>query len=216
MSRKQSLIFTLVLTLLLVSVLASCGTTASSTQASTTSAPTTTNQPQTSSAPAYTTAPSITTGTALAKPQGELVAALSSFGNENFLPWLDPGSAPLHDLVYDLLIYYDHINRTFIPGLAESWEVSQDGLTLTYHLRQAVQWQDGWGEFTSADVKYNFEMHASSRSIGKTAACRRIASMDTPDPYTLVVHFKDPFPTSSWSCLLVTRASVRELFPRNM
>ena len=55
--------------------------------------------------------------------------------------------------------------------------------------------QDGWGEFTSADVKYNFEMQASPKSVGKVAQCRRIASMDTPDPYTLVVHFKDPYPT---------------------
>ena len=88
-----------------------------------------------------------------------------------------------------------NVNRKFIPGLAESWEVSPDGLTLTYHLRKGVQFSDGWGEFTSADVKYNFEMQASKLSVGKVAQSRRIASMDTPDPYTLVVHFKDPYPT---------------------
>ena len=46
-------------------------------------------------------------------------------------------------LVYDMLIYWDEVNRKFIPGLAESWEVSPDALTLTYHLRKGVQFS-GW------------------------------------------------------------------------
>ena len=130
-----------------------------------------------------------------AQPQGELVAALQMFGNENWLPWLDPGMASMHDIVYDLLIYYDHNKQIFLPGLATSWEVSPDGMTTTFHLRQGVQFSDGWGEFTSADVAYNFKMHASPTSVGKTAQTRRITGMDTPDPYTLVVHMKDSYPT---------------------
>jgi peptide/nickel transport system substrate-binding protein len=181
-------IFTMVLTLLLISLLAACAAPATTTQAPTTSASAATTQAPTSVAPTTTT-------TAAIKPQGELVAALQTFGNENFLPWLDPGSAPLDDLIYDMLIYYNNVNREFIPGLAESWEVSPDGLTLTYQLRKGVQFSDGWGELTSADVKYNFEMHASKLSVGKAAQTRRIASMDTPDPYTLVVHFKEPYRT---------------------
>ena len=176
-------ILTMVLTLLLIPLLAACTTPSATTQAPTSSEPVT-----------ATTAPATPTALAV-KPQGELVAALSKASAiGNFLPWADPTSASLDMIVYDMLIYWDNVNFKFQPGLAESWDVSPDGLTLTYHLRKGVQWQDGWGEFTSADVKYNFEMHASSQSAGKTAQCRRIASMDTPDPYTLVVHFKDPYP----------------------
>ena len=188
-------IFTLVLTLLLVSLLAACAAPATTTQAPLTSAPTITIQTQTSSVLATTTTPLATTTAAAAKPQGEVVAALQIVGNENFLPWLDAGSGSLYNLVYDMLIYWDHVNRKFLPGLAESWEVSPDGFTLTYHLRKDVQFTDGWGELTAEDIKYNFEMQASPKSIGKATQCRRIASMDTPNPYTLVVHFKDPFPT---------------------
>jgi peptide/nickel transport system substrate-binding protein len=111
------------------------------------------------------------------------------------LPWYDAMAASLDDLVYDMLIYWDEVNRKFFPGLAESWDVSPDGLTTTFHLRKGVQFSDGWGELTSADVKYNFERQAAPDSTGKTSQTRRIASMDTPDPYTLVVHFKDPYPT---------------------
>ena len=173
----------------LILVLAACAAPAATTPSPTISAPATTTQVPTSGAPATTT-------TAVAKPQGELIIAVQDFGNENFLPWTGAvASAALNNLVYDYLIYWDNVNLKFIPGLAESWEVSPDGLILTYHLRKGVQFSDGWGEFTSADVKYTFEMQASPKSIGKTSQCRRIASMDTPDPYTLVVHFKDPYPT---------------------
>ena len=83
-------IFTMVLTLLLISLLAACAAPAATTQAPTTSAPATTTQAPTSSASAITTTAPATTTAAAAKPQGELVAALQSFGNENWLPWLDP------------------------------------------------------------------------------------------------------------------------------
>ena len=184
-------VFILMIILLLISLLAGCAPAA--TQSPITSDQSTSTSLATSSAPAVATA--APTSAASAKPQGELIAALSSFGNENWLPWQDPVLAKLHDIVYDLLIYWDIVNAKFLPGLAESWEVSADGLTLTYHLRKGVQWHEGWGEFTSDDVKFNFEMHASKTSVGKVAQTRRIASMDTPDPYTLVIHFKDPYPT---------------------
>ena len=180
-------IFAIILTLLLISLVAACAAPAAISKEPN-SPETNTNKPA-----ASTLAP--TTPAAAAKPQGELVAALPSFGNENFLPWIDPTMASLDTLVYDMLIYYDHINRKLLPGLAESWENSPDGLTLIYHLRKGVQFSDGWGELTSEDVKYNFEMQASPKSTGKAAQCRRIASMDTPDPYTLVIHFKDPYHT---------------------
>ena len=41
--------------------------------------------------------------------------------------------------------------------LAESWEISKDGLTYTFHLRKGVQWHKGYGEFTAEDVKYTFD-----------------------------------------------------------
>ena len=41
--------------------------------------------------------------------------------------------------------------------LAESWEISEDGLVYTFHLRKDVQWHKGYGEFTADDVKYTFD-----------------------------------------------------------
>jgi peptide/nickel transport system substrate-binding protein len=130
------------------------------------------------------------------KPQGELTAALVDFGNENFLPWKAAlGASQICCLVYDMLIYYDEVNQKFIPGLAENWEVSTDAKTLTYHIRKGIQYQDGWGELTAEDVKYNIEKQAGKDSVGKVEKARSIDSMDIPDPYTLVLHFRAPQPT---------------------
>src|SRR5579871_933779 len=42
------------------------------------------------------------------------------------------------------------------PALAQSWDISADGLTYTFHLRQGVKWSDGQ-PFTSADVIFSFD-----------------------------------------------------------
>src|SRR5688572_21367955 len=45
--------------------------------------------------------------------------------------------------VYDCLVLYDLGATTIRPGLAESWEISDDGLEYTFHLRQGVNFHDG-------------------------------------------------------------------------
>ena len=52
---------------------------------------------------------------------------------------------------YDGLVEYDSENRQ-MPALAESWEISEDGLTVTFKLRQGVKWVDSQGREV-ADVK---------------------------------------------------------------
>ncbi|MCK4987275.1 MAG: hypothetical protein KAS40_17210, partial [Desulfobacterales bacterium] len=55
----------------------------------------------------------------------------------------------------------------FEPDLAESWEVSRDGLTWTFHLRKGVMvhpWKNNPGyELTSEDVVYSFKSAADSK-----------------------------------------------------
>jgi ABC-type transport system substrate-binding protein len=45
--------------------------------------------------------------------------------------------------VYDCLVLYDYGATTIRPGLAESWEISEDNLVYTFHLRQGVKFHDG-------------------------------------------------------------------------
>src|SRR5215208_3275726 len=45
--------------------------------------------------------------------------------------------------IYDCLVLYDFGATTIRPGLAESWEISDDGLVYTFNLRQGVKFHDG-------------------------------------------------------------------------
>ena len=73
--------------------------------------------------------------------------------------------------------------------LAESWEMSPDARTWTFHLRHGVQWHKGFGEFTSDDVAFTIKRMADPKTGSQYSAnFRQIDSVDTPDAYTVVWH----------------------------
>jgi peptide/nickel transport system substrate-binding protein len=58
--------------------------------------------------------------------------------------------------IYETLVSYEDTSTKVIPGLAESWEISPDGLTYTFKLRQGVKFHDGT-DFNAEAVKFNFD-----------------------------------------------------------
>ena len=75
----------------------------------------------------------------------------------NLIPMLSSDSAS-HDisgLIYNGLIKYD-TDLTLTGDLAESWEVSEDGLTIIFHLRNDIVWEDNV-PFTAHDVFFGFK-----------------------------------------------------------
>ena len=59
--------------------------------------------------------------------------------------------------IYDQLVTYDGPNATqFVPSLAESWEISDDGMTYTFHIRKGVKFHNG-ADLTPEDVAYSFQ-----------------------------------------------------------
>ena len=81
---------------------------------------------------------------------------------------------------------------TFSPNLAESWEITPDGKTYTFHLIEGVKFADG-SDLTSADVKWTFERNASPESTNNNKKYFELMErIETPDPYTVVIHLKEP------------------------
>src|SRR5438876_11337763 len=69
-------------------------------------------------------------------------------------------------LTYNQLVRFEP-DMTPVPELAESWQISPDGLTWTFKLRQGVKFHDGQ-EFTSADVKFSFDRLLEKSQSGKS------------------------------------------------
>ncbi len=96
-------------------------------------------------------------------------------------------SLRLLDLIYEPLVRTD-ADLNLIPALAESWEFSEDGMTLTFHLRQGVTFHDG-SAFTAEDVIASLNRILDEATGAATRSnLLSIDSMDAPDDYTVVLH----------------------------
>lgn len=125
------------------------------------------------------------------KPEGTLTLAVPTLGNETFLPDKGASDKIYWNLIYDWLLYQKHDSFERIPGLAERWEMSADGLSWTLYLRKGVQWHDGWGELTAEDVKYTIEeiiMAEGSASPLLRTFRSFIKQIEILDPYTITLH----------------------------
>jgi peptide/nickel transport system substrate-binding protein len=121
------------------------------------------------------------------QPGGTLRVAVQGDPSE-----LDPHKTVLNaagvviDLVYDGLVKEDD-QLVPQPALAESWTISEDGLTYTFTLRSGVTFHNGRA-LTSADVQYSFERLANPDTASPSAAnVAEITAIETPDEQTVVM-----------------------------
>ena len=126
-----------------------------------------------------------------------------SAGNEE-IPFYDLHQTSLGGIyaavapAYNCLIRtspYDPMAMDIIPELAHSWDISDGGKTITFHLHKGVKWHDGM-PFSSADVKYTIEriMNPPKGMVSPRGPvfAALIERVEAPDPDTVVVHGKGP------------------------
>ena len=100
-----------------------------------------------------------------------------------------PSCGLMCSLIYDRLVNYND-DWKLKPQLAESWEYSEDGLSLTFHLVRIATFHDGT-PVTSEDVKFTFEFSLEHNVYRLNVPDgRAIDHITAPDPYTVVFHFK--------------------------
>ena len=96
--------------------------------------------------------------------------------------------------VYDTLVYQDPETGGFVPGLAERWTVSEDGLVYTFALRRDVTFHDDT-PFNAEAVRYNLERITSSELSSQKARFMLgpFARAAVVDEYTIEIHLSEPF-----------------------
>ena len=102
----------------------------------------------------------------------------------------DEESYRLWAISYDLLVNFSPDNLAPSPGIAESWDVSDDGKTITFKLFDGLKWSDG-KPLTSEDVKYSWEV-LGGNGLLFTSYTENVTSIETPDDTTVVVKTKKP------------------------
>jgi peptide/nickel transport system substrate-binding protein len=108
---------------------------------------------QTTTTTTTTTTTSTSTTTQLTEPYGTITAVSPDFGYESTDPVFYESLWGWS--MYDSLLRWD-VNGIFIGGVADSWEISTDGCTWTFHIHQGIKFTNG-DALTAADVKFSVD-----------------------------------------------------------
>lgn len=96
--------------------------------------------------------------------------------------------------IYAALVQWKYGTMEIVPDLAESWQISDDGLTYTFKLRNGVQFHKGYGEVTAADVKYSYDRilnPATGAYLAKNY--KMIKEVKEVDKYTVQMILSEPY-----------------------
>ena len=107
---------------------------------------------------------------------------------------LDPINAPNNGSIFTIQQVFDQLvevqGSEIVPGLAESWDHSKDGLEWTFHLRDA-QFSNG-DPVTPEDVKFSIERFADPKiNVNYATLGSAIDSVDVVDDHTVKINLND-------------------------
>ena len=105
------------------------------------------------------------------------------------------------------LLYDDEYNP--MPYLAENWEISDDGLTVTLHLVEGAVFHDGM-PITSADVAFSILTVQANHPF--KPMYEPVTSVDTPDEHTAVINLSQPHP----AILLAMSPGLLPIIPKHI
>lgn len=128
---------------------------------------------------------------------GEDEKVVFTVGDDNDIDSMNPFvgvEAPaylMYSLNYDLLVNFDVKDLSPAPGLAESWENSEDGLTWTFKIREGMKWSDG-EPLTAHDIAYTWNRVLEERIGAYISYLNLVETAEAPDDTTFVVTTKKP------------------------
>lgn len=116
----------------------------------------------------------------------------------------DASSHSVAGHIYNGLVKYDK-NLNLVGDLASSFDISDDGLTITFHLRRDVTWHDG-SPFSARDVLYTYRVIIDPKTPTAYADdFKQVKSLSAPDDYTVIARYDIPFAPAlaSWGSAIL-------------
>ncbi|CAN5229250.1 ABC transporter substrate-binding protein [soil metagenome] len=131
-------------------------------------------------------------------PSGSAAGKLTfTIGDDNDLDSMNPFVAveapafQIFFLTYDFLVNLSQEDLSPSPGLAESWDQSDDGLTWTFQIRDDATWHDG-EPVTAHDVEYTYNRIIEEEQGSFIDYISLIDTIEVPDDQTVVITTKEP------------------------
>lgn len=101
----------------------------------------------------------------------------------------EPYGFSIYQNIYNRLVKYTN-SFDIVPDLAESWEFSDDGMSLSFNLRKGVKWHDG-KDFSSDDVKWTFDTIIKENGYA-AASFANVNNITCPDKNMVVFNLSSP------------------------
>jgi peptide/nickel transport system substrate-binding protein len=144
---------------------------------------------------------------------GDKIITGSTAEASNLIPMLasDSASHEVSAFIFNGLVKYDK-DLTLIGDLAESWDISEDGLTITFHFKKGVKWHDGV-EFTADDVMFGYKTIIDEKTLSAYKEdFLQVKKAEVLDKYTFRVVYDKPYAPAlaSWGSLVVLPKHILE------
>ncbi|MBI3379057.1 MAG: peptide-binding protein [Nitrospirae bacterium] len=140
-----------------------------------------------------------------------IVGSIGEPSNLIYMLASDSASHDIAGLMFNGLVKY-HTDLSVIGDLAESWDISKDGLVITFHLRKGVKWADG-AAFTADDVKFGYDTIINEKTpTAYKEDFLQVKKAEVLDKYTFRVTYEKPFAPAltSWSGIVVLPKHILE------
>lgn len=154
-------------------------------------------------------------GTAVPAVAADLIRVVSPYQTTTLDPMRSAaaGNIETYGQLYSRLLRRDPETGALEPALAESWEISADGLAYTFHLRDA-QFSDG-SPITADDVAFSLDRIRGDKKSAYPAPLSAVDSIAVTDPKTVVVKLKSAFAPflgnlEIWNMGIVSKADVEK------
>jgi peptide/nickel transport system substrate-binding protein len=139
---------------------------------------------------------------------GDLFIDASIGDASTLLPPLatDSASRGVAGLIYNGLVKYD-ANLNLVGDLAESWDISPDGLTITFKLRRGVKWHDGQ-PVSAQDCLFTYRLMVDPKTpTAYSGDYLQVKKAEAVDDYTFRVTYPKPFAPAleSWGLAMLPR-----------
>ncbi len=139
---------------------------------------------------------------------GDILVEGSIGDASNLIPMLatDNASHSISGLIFNGLVKYDK-DLNIVGDLAESWDISKDGLVITFRLRKGVRWHDG-KPFTAQDVLFTYRITIDPKTPTAYAGdFLKVKKAEVLDDHTFRVTYDRPFAPAlmSWGSSVMPR-----------
>ncbi len=118
----------------------------------------------------------------------------------------DSASGAINDQIFNGLVKYDK-NIVLTGDLAERWEVTNRGRTITFHLRKGVLWHDGV-EFTADDCLFTYQKFIDPKvATPYSSSYMDVKKAEVLNKYTFRVTYREPFSPAleSWAAGMIPK-----------